>query len=730
MCATKATFATDLIMQQCEMAIRLHLPGVSIIGSPGHPKNGLAFLCSPDLAKSIVDPLPHTLPNTDEQHWRHLRVKDIHPQRHVSVFGVYGPLPGRRPLIQAAYQRLTQLYPQDLWVCLGDFNGTRLASDACSTGPLRPLGNNHWPWLAAQCDAGHWVDSAALFHDTPSHTRIRQYPGTSRLDFIFLSPDFTTEWIMQDATNLDLLPPEGTSRGSAHIAPAVLLMPYAHLPAWTQTPRLTTTRWKDREEVRWLHLLPTQPPPAQPPTDIHAAWDIWQEWQDHMLRAALQVSPPKVPKPSAPGQRWQAVVDGLAGHQKPGKPFYARVRELLGKGGRPPIRVPYATAAAELSNFGQGGPGRPEDWRWQGPCCPFAWKDFEAAFPNQQAFDQLLKGPKRRSGGLDDLPPYLLHLMPDSWKVYLRQLTLATIQAGTLSPAHRKGRVFLIHKGGPTNVLNSWRPITVMSAVYRTMVGAVHVATRGWLDQVLPATQMGFRQGRSCDSASAWLQEAISRTRQLNNGQAWVFFLDVKRAYPSIDRRALWKSLRAAGLNDTLTTWLADLYRTTEDYMGGDAENVYPIHTSEGVRQGCNASCALFAMGLASVQQALAAAGIDHVFFADDGALVCPNEASMIRALTILEEQLDIVGLAWHPGKCQLLHWKGFFSRSNQTQLEYGSRAGQRIAFAIAKVPIRYLGYLWGTNHEAVAGQMTALMYQESAAAVALPLPQACSSRR
>ena len=60
---------------------------------------------------------------------------------------------------------------------------------------------------------------------------------------------------MQDATNLDLLPPEGTSRGSAHIAPAVLLMPYAHLPAWTQTPRLTTTRWKDREEVKWLHLL-------------------------------------------------------------------------------------------------------------------------------------------------------------------------------------------------------------------------------------------------------------------------------------------------------------------------------------------------------------------------------------------------------------------------------------------------------------------------------------------
>ena len=143
MCATEAAFATDLIMQQCEMAIRLHLPGVSIIGSIGHPKNGLTFLCSRDLAKSIVDPLPHTLPNTDEQHWRHLRVKDIHPQRHVSVFGVYGPLPGRRPLIQAAYQRLTQLYPQDLWVCLGDFNGTQLASDACSTGPLRPLGNNH-----------------------------------------------------------------------------------------------------------------------------------------------------------------------------------------------------------------------------------------------------------------------------------------------------------------------------------------------------------------------------------------------------------------------------------------------------------------------------------------------------------------------------------------------------------------------------------------------------------
>ena len=80
LCATEAAFPTAMNMQQCEMAIRLHLPGVTIIGTPGYPKNGLAFLCSPDLAKSIVDPAPSTLPTTDEQHWRHLRLKDVHPR--------------------------------------------------------------------------------------------------------------------------------------------------------------------------------------------------------------------------------------------------------------------------------------------------------------------------------------------------------------------------------------------------------------------------------------------------------------------------------------------------------------------------------------------------------------------------------------------------------------------------------------------------------------------------
>ena len=68
---------------------------------------------------------------------------------------------------------------------------------------------------------------------------------------------------------------------------------------------------------------------------------------------------------------------------------------------------------------------------------------------------------------------------------------------------------------------------------------------KGWLDE----EQAAFREGRGVED-HLFVLETIKETAKITGASVLFAFLDLKKAYDSVDRRRLWEFLRELGLDE------------------------------------------------------------------------------------------------------------------------------------------------------------------------------------
>ena len=89
-------------------------------------------------------------------------------------------------------------------------------------------------------------------------------------------------------------------------------------------------------------------------------------------------------------------------------------------------------------------------------------------------------------------------------------------------------------------------------------------------------------------------------------------------------------------------------------YRAGDGLTA-PVACQRGVRQGCPLSGLLFSLAMEPLLQALAAAQVRCLAYADDLALIFSRRADVQDGLTLLERVCAWSGLTPNPGKSALL---------------------------------------------------------------------------
>jgi hypothetical protein len=82
-------------------------------------------------------------------------------------------------------------------------------------------------------------------------------------------------------------------------------------------------------------------------------------------------------------------------------------------------------------------------------------------------------------------------------------------------------------------------------------------------------------------------------------------FLDLQKAYDSVDRPTLWKKLERMGFGGSFLKSLKMMYQ--DDYVTTEVGGVTtrPVYLGRGLRQGCSLSPMLFALYLAGLGQEL-----------------------------------------------------------------------------------------------------------------------------
>jgi len=145
--------------------------------------------------------------------------------------------------------------------------------------------------------------------------------------------------------------------------------------------------------------------------------------------------------------------------------------------------------------------------------------------------------------------------------------------------------------------------------------------------------QSGFTAGRSTADAILALRLLSELYREFSK-PLHVAYLDIKAAFDSVDREALWKALRAKHVPQFLISLFKNMYTGTKSCVRVDRSCTASFPTSSGVRQGCVLAQALFRIALNWIMSICAdKAGVNvgqslftDIHYADDAVLFAEDD--------------------------------------------------------------------------------------------------------
>ena len=182
--------------------------------------------------------------------------------------------------------------------------------------------------------------------------------------------------------------------------------------------------------------------------------------------------------------------------------------------------------------------------------------------------------------------------------------------------------------------------------------------------------QTAFRSGRGCIDHAFTLRQLLEH-RHMYYRPTIVVFLDIRAAFDSLDRTALWNCLLERGVPEKFVNILKALYRDTSGRVRAYNQLSSLFPTKSGVRQDCPTSPFLFNFAIDDILESAlkdvrgdgGSGGVDllpgerlfDLEYADDIVLLCDS----IQAAQITLNQLAIsvckYGMCFAPSKCKVL---------------------------------------------------------------------------
>ena len=207
------------------------------------------------------------------------------------------------------------------------------------------------------------------------------------------------------------------------------------------------------------------------------------------------------------------------------------------------------------------------------------------------AITQLRKG---RAPGVDEVSAELLKLGGEESVRWLKAIADCIWREESVPRDWRKQLLIPLHKKGSRSICDNYRGIALLSIPSKVMAKAILNRLKPRVELLLRESQCGFRHGRGCADQLFSLRILMEKAREFHQ-PLYICFIDLKKAYDSINREALWAVLRRTY---NLPTKLLSIIRIMhEDSLAavrayGKTSEEFPV--SSGVRQGCVLAPTLF----------------------------------------------------------------------------------------------------------------------------------------
>ena len=176
---------------------------------------------------------------------------------------------------------------------------------------------------------------------------------------------------------------------------------------------------------------------------------------------------------------------------------------------------------------------------------------------------------------------YKTKIVPEDWKM------------STIIP---------IHKSGSTMQCENYRGISLLSVPGKTYARILENRLRNGVEDKLLEYQSGFRPGRSVQDHIHTLRQ-LSETTYRYDREVHACFIDLQKAFDSVNRKEMWKALKEHDVNNNLVEAIKSFYVNPKStvQVAGKTTNEFKIDV--GVRQGCILSPLLFIILMNSISK-------------------------------------------------------------------------------------------------------------------------------
>ena len=132
----------------------------------------------------------------------------------------------------------------------------------------------------------------------------------------------------------------------------------------------------------------------------------------------------------------------------------------------------------------------------------------------------------------------------------------ACFTKGKLSTTLRQCIVVCLPKGSKDrSQLKNWRPILLLSVVYKLASCAIAERLKQTLSATISNTQTGFISGRQISDSTRLIYD-IMQTAENNKKLGLLMLIDFEKAFDSISWQFLYKTLSFFGYSDSFINWI------------------------------------------------------------------------------------------------------------------------------------------------------------------------------